>query len=154
MGIVKKAESNDKKVTKKPASKPGSKKTVTKKANGTKKTMERRDVEKHFWFDLTIDETRTLAKKAGNTNEEIERMEEKFSDYKKAEGVKIKEKKTQLKYFLEILKTGKENRKTKCEEVKDFSKGEIRWVQGKETIKTVKMTDQDKQRSLDLNKKG
>jgi len=125
-------------------------KVVVKKKNGKKTRIEKREIEKEFWFELTGKEKDQFGKQAGNINGDVTQDEMKFADIKKEWLTKIKAKKADLTAVLEILRKGKEFRKVKCTEVKDFGKGEIKWVMNKKTIRTVKMREEDSQMSLGM----
>lgn len=120
-----------------------------------KKHIEKRDVKKQFWFELTEKETREMSKQAGNLHAEIGKDDLAFTEVKKAWKAKIGKKQTELGTMLAVLKTGKEQREVEAQEIKDFDKREIRWVVDGKVIESREMKPEETQQSfaLDASKK-
>lgn len=118
-----------------------------------KKHMEKKEVNKDFWFDLTTKELQEMSRTAGNLDSEIQKDEEAFAQVRKEWKVRIGEKKTELRKMLAALRTQREIRTVDAIEVKDFDKKEVFWLYEGKEIERREMTAEESQMAINLEKR-
>jgi len=116
------------------------------------KRIEKRDMKKHFWIQLSDKELAKLGTDSGKLRGKINIRKDKFDDMKKKESAEIKELETELAGMLHTLGTGKEQREIECIEVKDFGKKEVRYMAGKKVLQSRNMTGEELQTAMVFNK--
>lgn len=117
----------------------------------SKARIEKKEVQKKFWFPLASKDKDKLGKEAGDVNATIIRDTEHLTNLKKEWNAKIDAKQGRLNDILEMLKAGKQFRDVDATEVKDFGKEEIRWMVDGKVFEKRPMTEVEKQTSMPVD---
>jgi len=124
-----------------------------KKAAKKIKKIEKRDIKKSFWFDLSKKEKEDASDSLVKTMTKKIKKELQFNDVKKKWNGDIKELDSECNHYHKLLEAGKEWRELECIEIKDFAKLEVRYMHGTKLIDTREMNGEERQIALTINNK-
>ena len=120
---------------------------------GKRIKLEERTVTKTFFTPLKDKEVRELLEQAGGLSSDIRLDEEKLKAMVSEKKGEIQTKTNDLNDILEKLYVGKEEKEVTCTQVRDWSKKEIRWMDGKKVLEKRDMTLEECQVTLDVQAK-
>lgn len=115
--------------------------------------IEKRELKRKFWFDLTKEEESKLGKDAAALHAEIKADGEALAAIKKEWNAKIKTKIVEHDRLSTIQNTGKECREVDAIEVRDYGKKEVRYMFGKKVMETREMNADELQTTMQLEKR-
>jgi len=128
-------------------------KTTTK---SSRKHLERKEITRQFWIQLTPEQKDEFSTKAGRIYADIAKDEDKFSSVKKDWSAKITEKKTELDGVMKAIYAGKEYKVMDCTEVKDFKKETVTYFDAKKPkviLEERPFNEQEKQMAMPFGDK-
>lgn len=134
--------------TKKKAAKKKTAKKAAAKKTGSKKKIEKRTLTKSFWFKLTDKEISERNIRANELRDEIDDKKEQFGEVKKKWNSEIKALEVEEKSIREAAKERKEYREVETEEIKDWTKQEVRYMVGGKLHTSRAMDDNEKQMAM------
>lgn len=120
----------------------------------TKKTrLEKRELKKTFWFELTDKEKLSIGQTNAALGNEIKNDQAAFKEIKKEWSKRISGKVIEHDRVEAVIHTGKEMREVEAVEIRDYGKKEVRYMHGKLVMETRDMTPEEVQTTMQLEKR-